>query len=183
MLIDYSRFDTALKMLGKDIQEKKLNVEEILQIHDTMLSIYGGENGVRDANLLESVCVAPHQSFGGVDLYPTIFDKAAKYLVDFSRYQVFLDGNKRTGVLAMWQELILNGYNLNKDFTNEMIYGLTMDIANNRITDLEVVSKILREHSCLCLDFLDNTSDITNKVVEDRPEDTEEQVEDGEEKV
>ncbi len=152
MQVNYKKFDKALRRLGQDIEEVKLTKDDILALHDLAIQEYGGENGVRDANLLESVCVTPHQSVFGADLYPTIFDKAAKYLLDFSRYQVFVDGNKRTGVLAMWDEMAANGYDLS--FTDEEIYALTMDIANNRITELEDVVKVIKEKAFISEEVL-----------------------------
>ena len=145
MQVNYKKFEKALKKLGEDKPIETLSVEDILELHNLAIEYFGGEAGVRDKNLLESVAVTPAQSCFGQDLYPTVFDKAAKYLLDFSRYQVFVDGNKRTGVLAMQEELISNGYDL--VMTNERVYELTLDIANNRVTEVNDIADVLREHS------------------------------------
>ncbi len=171
MQVDYSKFDTALRKLGQDVAERKLTVEDLVELHDKAVEIYGGEKGIRDRNLLESICITPHQNVFGEELYPTVFDKAAKYLIDFSRYQVFLDGNKRTGVLAMAQELVINDYDIN--ISNEDIYALTMDIANNRITEVSDVAKIIKEHSFINADFLDEEEKTANVEEEDLEEEKE----------
>ena len=142
MQIDYNKFEMALKKLGKEQKEEKITKEEILKLHFEAVTRWGGENGVRDENLLDSVCVNPYNGMFGTDLYPTVFDKAAKLLLDFSRYQVFIDGNKRTGVLSMQYLLLINGYDINMD--NEGIYELTMAIANNRITEIEDIVDIIK---------------------------------------
>lgn len=52
-------------------------VEDILKLHRFSIEIYGGAAGVRDLGLLESAIARPFQTFGGDDLYPTVFEKAA----------------------------------------------------------------------------------------------------------
>lgn len=97
---------------------------------------------IRDAGLLESVCQAPFQSVFGQDAYPTIFDKAAKYLLDFSRYQIYGDGNKRMGLAAATLLLAQNGIKLTLD-ENEA-YNIVMDIATGKLDDIEVVADALK---------------------------------------
>lgn len=146
-MIDYSKFKPALMKLGKDQEEQILTKESILALHKVAIDIAGGELTVRDENLLDSVSVTPYQCIFGEDLYPTLFDKAAKFLFDFCHYQIFVDGNKRTGVLTMQSLLELNGYDIN--LTNEEVYDLAMDIANNRINEIPDISNILKEKCTL----------------------------------
>ena len=56
-----------------------------------------------------SVVAQPKATFGGVDLYPTVVEKATALC--FSRVQnhPFVDGNKRVGHAAMETFLVLNG--------------------------------------------------------------------------
>lgn len=146
--------------------------EQIEKIHDMGIEKYGGSFGVRDENLLESVVSNPYQSVFGEDLYPTPFDKAAKYLLDFARYQVFIDGNKRTGLLACTSFLKAN--NIGLTLSSLDVYNLTMSIANNQIEECSDISKILKENSVL--EFGKTQIDI-NKDEEksnDEPEETEE---------
>ena len=122
-----------------------LSKSKIIKIHDKGIDTFGGIYGVRDEGLLDSVSKAPYQSCFGSDLYPSVFDKAAKYLYDFSTYQVFLDGNKRVGLGASTMLLMANGYDLDMDYSE--IYDLTMDIANGKLSDVSDVSKILESRS------------------------------------
>ena len=82
----------------KNKEVRPLSTNELIVIHNRLVEKFGGTCELRDVSLFESVTIAPFQSVFGQDLYPLIFDKAAKYLLDFSRYQVFADGNKRIGV-------------------------------------------------------------------------------------
>ncbi|WP_112235699.1 type II toxin-antitoxin system death-on-curing family toxin [Kocuria sp. BT304] len=46
----------------------------------------------------------------GVELYPSLADKAAALLVGLSRNHPFVDGNKRTAIGAVSVFLLANGY-------------------------------------------------------------------------
>ena len=131
----------ALERLSREEDvEYSLEKSDIQRIHEIMIEKFGGEHGVRDIKLFESVCVTPYQSVFGTDLCPTIFDKAAKYLYDFANYQVFVDGNKRTGLAVCTTLLDLNGYTL--EMTSDELYRLVMDVANKRIEMEDVTSTI-----------------------------------------
>ena len=144
MYIEYKKLDKVMERLAEKREENRITPEMIMDLHDVVIKEYGGTNGLRDSNLFESICVNPYQNVFGQELYPTIFDKAAKLLFDFSNYQVFMDGNKRTGVLAMSQELLINGFDL--DMPDEQIYFLTIDIATHNITEIPDIAKIIKNY-------------------------------------
>jgi death-on-curing protein len=74
-----------------------LSVEEVIKIHDDLVSKYGGQLGIRDMGLLISAIEMPKATMFGEDLHKSIFDKAAAYLFHIICNHAFLDGNKRTG--------------------------------------------------------------------------------------
>ena len=78
-----------------------LTLEHVLEIHDIQLAHFGGRAGVRDLGLIESAIAQPFATFGGVDLYPTLADKAAALGYFLISNHGFIDGNKRTGFAAM----------------------------------------------------------------------------------
>ena len=43
--------------------------------------------GLRDPGLLDSALAQPFQTFGGVDLYPTLAQKAARYAWGIARFK------------------------------------------------------------------------------------------------
>lgn len=51
--------------------------ENILMLHQKMIACSGGSAGVRDIGLIESALARGQAAFGGVELYPTIEQKAA----------------------------------------------------------------------------------------------------------
>lgn len=137
--------ELALKKLGiTETTEYQFDLDTIVALHDLGIEKYGGSFGIRDQNLLESVAKTPYQSVFGQDLYPTVIDKAAKYLYDFANYQVFVDGNKRTGLQVCTSLLDMNYLSL--DMTAEQQYFLVMDIANHKIENSEQVAEILQQH-------------------------------------
>lgn len=71
--------------------------EEVLALHDLMLSHYGGANGVRDLSMLSSALARPRQLFNyGA---PSLAVMAAAYAFGVVRNHPFVDGNKRTGFM------------------------------------------------------------------------------------
>ena len=79
-------------------------------VHDEQLAEHGGGAGLRDPNLLESALARPQQlaHYGS----PDAADLAASYGYGISRNHPFIDGNKRTGFVALELFLALNGYDL-----------------------------------------------------------------------
>jgi death-on-curing protein len=77
-----------------------LTLDEVLEIHEQQIELYGGSHGVRDMNLLESALGVPQATFGGEYLHPTVGAMAAAYLFHITQNHPFFDGNKRTGANA-----------------------------------------------------------------------------------
>src|SRR6185312_11978530 len=76
-------------------------LEDILNLHKYSIQKYGGSEGLRDSGLLESAIARPFQTFDGEDLYPSVFEKAAALGESLIINHPFIDGNKRTGTVAM----------------------------------------------------------------------------------
>ena len=65
---------------------RRLSKEQILLLHTQLINEFGGTDGARDYNLLDSALEAPFQSFDGEELYPTIQAKAARLGYEFYSY-------------------------------------------------------------------------------------------------
>jgi len=84
-----------------------LALDEILPIHARSLAEHGGSDGVRDLGLVESALASAKNIF-----YYTngdLFDVAAGYAFHLAESQAFIDGNKRTAVVAAMVFLARNG--------------------------------------------------------------------------
>lgn len=80
----------------------------IVAIHDEQLTIHGGASGLRDAGMLESALDRPRDrwAYEPADL-PEL---AAAYAFVIARNHPFVDGNKRTSLLALYTFLGVNGF-------------------------------------------------------------------------
>lgn len=91
---------------------KKLSVRQVMLLHTQLCEETGGAQGIRDEGLLESALSAPFQGFGGMDVYPSLQQKAARLAFGLVKNHPFVDGNKRIGAHAMLVFLALNGIEL-----------------------------------------------------------------------
>ena len=89
-----------------------LTKEQVLILHDQLIEATGGSKGIRDEGMLESALMNPYQSFGGIELYPSIQAKAAQLCFGIVKDHPMIDGNKRLGTHVMLVFLALNGYEL-----------------------------------------------------------------------
>ncbi|NQV84785.1 MAG: type II toxin-antitoxin system death-on-curing family toxin [Rhodospirillales bacterium] len=107
------------------IEPRWLTVEMVLAIHDEQLALLGGPEGVRDLGLLESGLARPVNRHH-YNPETTIFELAAAYGFGIVKNHPFIDGNKRTGLLALHGFLFLNGWRFDPDQVEEvqMILGL-----------------------------------------------------------
>jgi death on curing protein len=119
-----------------------LDLDDVLDIHEAQLERFGGASGVRDARLLESAVAQPQASFGGEYVHEDIFAMAAAYAFHIAQNQPFLDGNKRTGLMAALVFLDLNGASI--DRPNDRLYQAMMDIATRRL-DKAGLSRLLQD--------------------------------------
>lgn len=102
-----------------------LEVAEVLWIHDYIIEHTGGSHGVHDQGLLESAVARPRVTFGGDDLYVTVFTKAAALLESLALNHAFVDGNKRSAITSATQFLLENGWEIvasNRELVDYTIY-------------------------------------------------------------
>lgn len=123
---------------------KYISCEEVLVIHARIIDKIGGMHGVRDMNLLASIVERPKMQFGGEDLYPTVFDKAAVYFESCARHHAFVDGNKRTAASIVVRFLHLNDYKFTA--TNKAMEKFVLDAVVEKFS-LESIAAWFKKHS------------------------------------
>lgn len=106
---------------------KGLTKAQVLSLHKELISRFGGAHGVRDFGLLSSALGAPLQTFAGQELYRSDLDKAAKLGHSLICNHVFVDGNKRIGVLAMMTLMELNG--IRATYTHDELVSVVISVA------------------------------------------------------
>ncbi|PIZ62897.1 type II toxin-antitoxin system death-on-curing family toxin [Candidatus Saccharibacteria bacterium CG_4_10_14_0_2_um_filter_52_9] len=121
-----------------------VSLSEIVVIHDRIIAEIGGSTGIREPGLLVAIAEKPLAGFGGQELYPSLFDKAAALFEALCNYHVFVDGNKRTAITALEYFLHQNGYHLTADKSQKEHF--TLDTAMNN-TDLKKIATWIKKHS------------------------------------
>lgn len=116
----------------------RLTVEQVIALHTQLVMKTGGSDGIRDRGLLESAVHAPFQSFGGYDVYPTIYEKAARLGFGLAQNHAFIDGNKRIAAHTALTFLALNGTEI--DCTEFELFSVFMRLAESALTFDDLVS-------------------------------------------
>lgn len=118
-------------------------VVDIIRIHDRILEVSGGLNGIRDNGLLESAVNKPHTHIFGIERYKNTYTKAASLLESIAIYHPFNDGNKRTAMAIADLYLYFNGFQI--EYTNEEYEKFMLTVVNKRLT-IKQIANWLKEH-------------------------------------
>ena len=123
---------------------KVFTVRQVLILHERMIQKYGGSSGVRDMGMLESAVGRPFATFGGEDLYPDLFLKAAALVQSLSSNHPFVDGNKRTALTTLEYFLHLNGIDLKASQREKVEFTLW---AENEKPKLKQIAGWIKKHT------------------------------------
>ncbi len=108
------------------MEVKFLTLDEVLAIHHDQIENYGGRDGIREPELLESALAMPSAQIGGVFLHPDLFTMAAAYLFHLAQNHPFVDGNKRVAAVSAIWFLMLNDKEVTADESafEELVIGV-----------------------------------------------------------
>ena len=121
-----------------------LTLDDVLAIHANQVEEHGGSMGVRDLRLLQSAIAQPEATFGGQFLHGDLFEMAAAYLFHIMQNHPFVDGNKRTGMVAAFTFLRFNGFEL--DAAEDALESMVLSVASGECDKPEVTA-FLRRHT------------------------------------
>jgi death-on-curing protein len=101
-----------------------LDKPDCLAFHSQLIARFGGLNGIRDEGLLDSALARPLQllDYGT----PTLFDLAACYAHGIVKKHPFLDGNKRSGLMAAALFLEVNGWTFHPPEEQAVLHTLAL---------------------------------------------------------
>jgi death-on-curing protein len=116
--------------------------EELLELHENQLRLYGGQAGFVDEGVVRSV-MARAQFTAQYDSEADLADLAADYMFGIATTQGFMDGNKRTAYVAAERFLHKNGWEPMLSW--KLLYLVAMAVARGEL-DREGLAEILREH-------------------------------------
>ena len=119
-----------------------VTLNEVLIIHARSLAEHGGCDGVRDLGLVESALASAKNIlyYAGGDL----FDAAAGYAFHLAESQAFIDGNKRTAVVASLVFLAKNGVYATP--ATWELYNAMIDVAEKKKNKADL-AEIFRRHA------------------------------------
>ena len=111
-----------------------LTIDEVLRIHARSLAEHGGSDGIREPGLVDSALASAWNTFhyGRGDL----FDIAATYAFHLAESQAFIDGNKRTAVVAGMVFLARNGVYVQP--SKWELYLAMIDVAEKKKTKADL---------------------------------------------
>ena len=114
-----------------------LTISEILMVADWHESNYQ----VLKENQLQYLIEAVSAKYGNIELYPTLFQKAAVYAHHIITGHIFFDGNKRIGMHSALLFLALNDYSFRPNIEDSII-ELGLKIADGSMTDIDTIAII-----------------------------------------
>ncbi len=113
-----------------------LTKQQIIRLNKATIEAHGGNympphNFLHEPNLDYLLEVVQTEMFG-VELYPKTTDKAAVYCYNIICNHIFTDGNKRTGLASAQVFLNLNGFDLAKSITDEILTNFIIKVASGQ---------------------------------------------------
>jgi len=110
--------------------------ETLIAVHHRQIAEHGGSEGLRDEGLLSSALARPQNLLAYGEQPPDLASLAAAYAYGIARNHPFVDGNKRTALVAARTFLILNGVNL--DATQDEKALTFVNLAEGAISEEEL---------------------------------------------
>lgn len=120
-----------------------LTLGEVVVLHRAIVAETGGAQGIRDLGALEAALAQVGATFDGVDLHPTLIDKASTLAFGLAMNHPFVDGNKRIAHAAMAVFLDLNRHTIAGSIDEQE--RLMLDLAAGQVTRDEL-THWLRSH-------------------------------------
>lgn len=121
-----------------------LTLEQLLELHALVIHETGGSSGLRDLGRLESAIATQTQSVFGEEIYPSLWHKAAAMIRGIIGDHPFVDGNKRTAMLAGLTFLRINGKTFKAP--KGTIEDFAVEIATKKLGVAEI-AEWLKEHT------------------------------------
>ena len=113
-----------------------LSKQQVLAIHDMQLSWHGGASGIRDEGLLESALARAQNIASYSEEAPSLAVLAAAYGSEIVRNHPFVDGNKRTALVATFTFIERNGFRVMA--SQEDAYFAFYDLAAGKLSEEEL---------------------------------------------
>ncbi len=104
----------------------------VVATHNMMIARFGGADGIRDEGLIDSALARPINIYH-YDSRTDVSQLASAYAAGIIQNHPFVDGNKRTGFMAAFMFLDLNGATLHADEVTAT--AMTLSLAASEIDE------------------------------------------------
>ena len=105
----------------------------VYEIHEVVIAETGGLPGLREGTLLHAAVARPFATFGGQELYPTDFEKAAALFHSLIKSHPFMDGTKRTAFAAALFFLDSCGHSIAESFPLAKVVDFCVSTAEENL--------------------------------------------------
>lgn len=122
-----------------------LKYDEVIKAINEMKETSGNSKlfGKQKDNSLKSSISAIYQTFDGIDLYPTILEKAINLLYFMVKNHSFVDGNKRIAAAIFLYFLKKNNKLESINLDNNFLASMTLLIANSKPQERDLIINIV----------------------------------------
>jgi len=118
---------------------KYLTANEVVVIHEYLISEFGGSRGLRDLGALESALARPRTGH-----YHNIYEESAALMESLAINHPFIDGNKRIAFFVTDVFLRLNGYFI--DCESQSAHNFYMELFESSNFRFKNLLPWLRKH-------------------------------------
>lgn len=116
-----------------------LTLDEVLAIHERLIEVFGGAEGVRDLGLLESALYRPQTGY-----YEDIIQMSAALFESLLMNHPFVDGNKRAAFFVTDTFLRMNGFSIRVD--SKTAYGFIINLFESHAVQMDALAAWIKEH-------------------------------------
>lgn len=120
--------------MTKSLAFNYFEVEQVITLHNNIISISSGLLGVLDRGRLESVLIHIQNDI----YYPNLLEKLTHLVYSVIQNHAFVDGNKRTALACGAYFLGLNGYDKKIDNYLDIMEDVVVNVASNQTTKQEL---------------------------------------------
>lgn len=120
-----------------------ITLRQVLAIHQDVIVATGGSPGILNLEHLESTLSRPFGAFADHEIFPDLFSKVSALIHGIISTHPFVDGNKRTALVAADVCLKLNGHRLLQSGDVEQFFW---SIARGEQT-VETIAEWLKSHT------------------------------------
>ena len=121
---------------------KSLILEQIIKLHDDIITKTSGSYEIRNIDILQSLVYCPFQTIFNKECYKTDLEKICKLSFELVKQHPFIDGNKRIGAHIL---LVLSKVNnLTFQYSQKELSDLFLKLASSEYNYNDLLNWIRR---------------------------------------